>query len=161
MKRVLVFVLFLILVLVPSSASVIDVPTVDDDVTIIDEYVGAINNTHPMYYGEIQIFYGQKIWYAQKGGVHNWGLTHVVFDDNPYVKSVRNALFDSIENRVVVYPNQTIVTLSNGSVLWLENEVCPVCNHTMHAAEFSDHGLSLFWFCDSCRLILGILVDSV
>ena len=124
-----------------------------EDITLYDVYKGLADEEYPNYYGDIQLFYGQRIFYVQKGGVHNWALTHIVFNSSVYIESITNCEF--INNQVIVHHNETLIELSNGTSFWKPCLKCPLCNCTMHAAEFSYHSLSLYYFCDEDRLIIG------
>lgn len=132
-------------------------PTVaNNDISILDIYRGTANESDPMYWGNHTYFYtGDWYFFAQKGGVHNHAYAHTVWDATPYITSVRNALFNPIENRVTVYRNQTLVTFSNGTTVTLENRLSPLTNSTMHAAEFSPQSRAIYWFEDETRLIVG------
>lgn len=124
------------------------------DLTLYDVFRGgSVNETTPGYYGEIQIFYGQQIFYVQKGGVHNWALTHIVFNETLWIEKLTNCEF--INNQVIVHQNETWIELSNNTSFWKPCLTCPLCNQTMHAAEFSYHSLAVYYFCDECRVVIG------
>ena len=126
------------------------------DVTLYDVYQGKANESTPGYYGQIQLFYGQKLFYIQKGGVHNWALTHITFNETVWIEKITNCEF--INNQVIVHQNETWIELSNGTAWWKPCLTCPLCNHTMHAAEFSYHSLAVYYFCDSDRVVIGELL---
>jgi len=123
------------------------------DVTLYDVWQGKANKSTPGYYGEIQLFYGQKLFYVQHGGVHNWALTHIVFNETVWIEKITNCEF--IDNQVIVHKNETWIELSNNTSFWKPCLTCPLCNATMHAAEFSHESLALYYFCDECRVVVG------
>jgi hypothetical protein len=160
MKRVLVFALFLILILVPSSTSIMDVPTVAEDVTIVDEYYGNVNSSHPLYWGNYSYFLSSNlsgIFFVQKGGVHNHASFHTVWNEPIYIVKLTNVEF--INDRVIAHNNETHVFFSDGSDRWISDHVCPLCNGSMHGYEFSPYSRAIYWQCATCRLILGEIVQ--
>jgi len=124
-----------------------------DDVTLLDVYKGLADEEHPLYYGHVQLFYGEKLFYYQKGGVHNWALVHISFNETVWIESITNCEF--INNQVIVHQNETWIELSNGTAWWKPCLTCPICGNLTHAAEFSHNSLALYYFCDECRVVIG------
>lgn len=159
----LLFLIFTILVVnvgiatSPSVPGTVSTPDVED-VTLYDVWQGKANESTPGYYGEIQLFYGQKLFYVQHGGVHNWALIHIVFNETVYITKITNCEF--INNQIIVHKNETWIELSNNTSFWKPCLECPLCNATMHACEFSHNSLALYYFCDPCRLVIGEMLGG-
>jgi hypothetical protein len=148
----------------PSTAAVVNesFPTVEEgkDISMYDVWLGTANESSPLYWGNYCYFFtADWFFFVQKGGVHNHAYRYVMFNQTPYITRIANALFDEVESRLQVYPNQTYVSFSNGSTVVLENRMCPSCNCRMHAAEFSPYSRAIYWFCDEERLIFGEILE--
>lgn len=158
MKTKILITLTLLSLLTTVQATRIPTIPQDKDITILDEYKGTINNTHPYYYGNYCYYPMQPTFFIQKGGVHNHAYKYTNWNMTPHITAIRNALFNPIRNIVTVYPNNTFITFSNETTTKISNHKCPLCNHTMHAAEFSPQSKAIYWFCDEDRLIIGTIL---
>jgi hypothetical protein len=159
MRRAFIFPFFIILVSIPTLALDgvdLDIPTVENDVTLVDEYRGTVNSSHPLYWGNCSYFLSPHlsgIFFLQKGGVHNHATYHTVWNETVYITKLTNCEF--IDGQVIAHNNETHVFFSNGSNCWVSDCVCPLCGACMHGYEFSPRSRAIYWQCSSCRLILG------
>jgi hypothetical protein len=162
MKRAFIFPFFLILNIFVSISTLavgdvnLEIPTVENDVTIVDEYRGTVNSSHPLYWGNYSYFLSADlvgIFFVQKGGVHNHATHHTVWNETVYITKVTNCEF--IDGQVIAHNNETHVFFSDGSDRWISDRVCPLCVACMHGYEFSPYSKAIYWQCSNCRLIMG------
>jgi hypothetical protein len=164
MKRAFIFPFFIILVSIPTLALDgvnLEIPTVKDDVTIVDEWLGSVNSSHPLYWGNYTYFLSanlSSIFFVQKGGVHNHATHHTRWDEAVYIIQLTNVEYVEWTNttgQLLVHYDETHVFYSNGHDEWIPNRRCPCCNGSMHGYEFSPRSTAIYWQCAACRLILG------
>mgnify|MGYP001383791606 CR=1 FL=1 len=158
MKRVSIFPFFIIFMYIPVSALEgvnLEIPTVLEDVSLVDEWLGNVNSSHPLYWGNHTYFLSTLtgVFFLQRGGCHNHATYHTVWNETVYITKVTNVEF--IDDWVIAHNNETHVFLSDGSDHWIPDFVCPVCASQMHGYEFSPYSRAIYWQCKNCRLIIG------
>jgi hypothetical protein len=150
---------------IPRGDVGLEIPTVENDVTIMDEMRGTVNSSHPLYWGNYTYFLSQNlsgIFFLQKGGVHNHATYHTVWNENVYITKVTNVEYiewTETTGQLLVHYNETHVFYSDGSDKWLTDRMCPLCNACMHGYEFSHHSTAIYWQCANCRLIIGEVLE--
>ena len=142
--------------------------SLDDDVSLYDVWRGTVNESHPLYWGNYTYFMGgscplgKSVFFIQRGGVHNHACHYTVWNESVYIDKVTNAHYvpwNETHGQVIVHHNETRMTLSNGSIFWIPNRECPLCNASMHIPEFSPNSLAAYWYCHECRLFIGECLD--
>jgi hypothetical protein len=156
--------IFTILMLISAVATAntdLQIPKLEEDVTIIDEYYGRVNSSHPLYWGEHRYFLSTNmtgVFYYQLGGAHNHATHHTIWNEPIYIEKLTNVEYIEWTNttgQLLVHWNSTHVYFSNGQDEWIPNRLCEICNGSMHGYEFSRHSTAIYWQCSNCRLIIG------
>jgi hypothetical protein len=164
MRKAFIFPFFITFMLIPVSAlenGDLEIPTVENDVTLYDEWQGNVNSSHPLYWGNYTYFLSQNlsgIFFIQKGGVHNHATYHTLWNEQVYITKVTNVEyieFNETRGQVLVHYNETHVFLSDGSDKWISDRLCPLCGEPMHGYEFSPYSRAIYWQCKNCRIIIG------
>jgi hypothetical protein len=145
----------------------LQIPTVENDVTIVDEYYGRINSSHPMYWGNYTYFLSANlsdIFFIQKGGCHNHATYHTQWNEPIWIEKLTNIEyieFNETEGQVIAHYNDTHVFYSNNQDQWIPNRLCPLCNGSMHGYEYSPYSTAIYWQCKNCRLIIGEILAPI
>lgn len=131
-----------------------------NDVSLYDEYMGWIDRWHPMYFGYPILTGNDTFPYIQFGGVHNpyyypskgYNETALHWDQ------VTNTKF--VDDKVLVWRNQTFLHWSNGTMTTVENLRCPICDGYMVPFEPEFYSFYMFWQCFNCRVTVCELLGS-